>query len=134
MLTGERDGQFEVVGNPFNQFTDLGINGSGSAVFNTGALGPEWTQTMLVGAARTNLAGGYLFRFNFTKDRKHYVFTDSRLDDLVADNAFKFDITESESLKVGQGFGIVPDIRTSPTETVVLSSLDQGVIYDLKHN
>ncbi len=101
---------------------------------NTGALGPEWTQTMLVGAARTNLAGGYLFRFNFTKDRKHYVFTDSRLDDLVADNGFKFDITESESLKVGQGFGIVPDIETSPTGTVVLCSLDQGVIYELKHN
>lgn len=36
MLTGERDVQFEVLGNPFNQFTDLDINGSGSAVFSTG--------------------------------------------------------------------------------------------------
>lgn len=36
MLTGERDVQFEVVANPFSQFTDLDINGTGPAIFSTG--------------------------------------------------------------------------------------------------
>ena len=42
------------------------------------------------------------------------VFSDPRLRDRVADNLDKWDITESESLLFGRGFGITTDIQTGP--------------------
>jgi hypothetical protein len=77
-------------------------------------LGPQFEGNMFVGAARTFLAGGFLFRFRLTPDRQHFLFTDSRLSDLVADNDDKFDIKESESLLIGRDFGITTDIQSGP--------------------
>jgi hypothetical protein len=37
-----------------------------------------------------------------------------RLEDRVADNLAKFDLTESESLLIGSNFGIGTDIKTGP--------------------
>ncbi|HSS19551.1 MAG TPA: PQQ-dependent sugar dehydrogenase [Pyrinomonadaceae bacterium] len=95
-------------------------------------LGTKFEGDLLVGASRTTLLNGYLFRFKFSNDRKHFKFTDSSLNDLVADNLDKFDQTESQSLVVGQDFGVVTDIETNPNGNVFVVSLINGAIYEIK--
>lgn len=56
---------------------------------------------------------------------------DPRLRDLVADNGDKFDITESESLLFGTGFGIGTDIQTGPNGNLFVVSLSAGAIYEI---
>lgn len=95
------------------------------------ALGPQYDGDLFVGAARTNLAGGYLFHFNLTGNRRKIGVDDSRLEDRVADNMAKFDITESESLLFGQNFGVGTDIQTGPNGNLYVVSLDRGVVYEI---
>src|SRR5690606_2888667 len=71
------------------------------------ALGPQYAGDLFVGASRTFLEEGYLFHFNLTGNRRKIAVDDPRLEDRVADNLHKFDITESESLLFGRDFGIV---------------------------
>jgi hypothetical protein len=94
-------------------------------------LGPQFEGDMFVGAARTFLAGGFLFRFKLTPDRLHFAFSDSRLNDLVADNLDKFDITESESLLIGRDFGITSDIETGPNGDVYVVSNTNSSVYQI---
>jgi uncharacterized repeat protein (TIGR01451 family) len=95
-------------------------------------LGPSYNGAMFVGAARTFLAGGYLFVFRLTMDRSDIDFSaDSRLADRVADNADKFDLNESESLLIGRDFGITTDIQTSPRGTLYVVSLSKGAVYEV---
>ncbi len=99
---------------------------------NGRSLGPQFEGDMLVGASRTTLLNGFLFRFKLTPDRQHFIFTDSRLDDRVADNTDKFDQTESESLVIGKDFGITTDIVTGPNGNVFVVSLSNGSVYEIK--
>jgi glucose/arabinose dehydrogenase len=94
-------------------------------------LGPAFENDLLVGASRTTLAGGYLFRFKLRSDRQKLTFTDSRLNDTVADNTGKFDVTESESLLVGQDFGITTDIESAPNGNVYVVSNTNGAVYEI---
>jgi glucose/arabinose dehydrogenase len=94
-------------------------------------LGAQFEGDMLVGAGRTFLSGGYLFRFKLTPDRFHFSFNDARLLDLVADNTDKFDVTESESLLIGKDFGIVTDIETGPNGNVFVVSNTNGAVYEI---
>ena len=94
-------------------------------------LGPQFEGDMFVGAARTFLAGGFLFRMPLTADRLHFAFTDSRLNDLVADNDDKFDIKESESLLIGRDFGITTDIHTGPNGNLFVVSNSNGAVYEI---
>lgn len=94
-------------------------------------LGPQFEGDMFVGAARTFLAGGFLFRFKLTPDRLHFAFTDSRLNDLVADNLDKFDITESESLLIGRDFGITTDVQTGPNGDLYIVSNTNSSVYQI---
>jgi uncharacterized repeat protein (TIGR01451 family) len=94
-------------------------------------LGPQYEGDMFVGAARTFLANGFLFRFKLTPDRLHFSFTDSRLNDLVADNDDKFDIKESESLLIGHDFGITTDIEMAPSGNVFVVSNSNGAVYEI---
>jgi aldose sugar dehydrogenase len=94
-------------------------------------LGAEYSGDLVVGASIPNPVGGYLFRFDLTKDRKAIAVTDSRLADLVADNLDKFDITESESLLFGRNFGIGTDIQSSPLGTLFVVSLSNGAVYEI---
>jgi len=94
-------------------------------------LGPQFEGDMFVGAARTFLAGGFLFRFKLTPDRLHFSFSDPRLNDLVADNDDKFDIKESESLLIGHDFGITTDIQTAPNGDVFVVSNTNGAVYEI---
>lgn len=97
-------------------------------------IGPQFEGDMLVGAGRTFLDGGYLFRFKLTPDRLHFAFSDSRLVDLVADNADKFDISESETLLIGKDFGITTDIETGPNGNVFVVSNTNAAVYEISGN
>jgi glucose/arabinose dehydrogenase len=95
-------------------------------------LGPQFEGDLFVGASRTTLLNGFLFRFKLTADRQHFSFTDPRLMDRVADNVDKFDVTESESLVIGRDFGITTDIQTGPNGNVFVVSLSNGAVYEIK--
>jgi uncharacterized repeat protein (TIGR01451 family) len=94
-------------------------------------LGPQFEGNMFVGAARTFLVGGFLFRFKLTPDRQHFLFSDARLDDLVADNDDKFDIKESETLLIGRDFGITTDIQSGPNGNLFVVSNSNGAVYEI---
>ena len=95
------------------------------------ALGPQYRNDMFVGAARTFLADGFLWHFNLTGNRRKIAVDDPRLEDRVADNNHKFDITESESLLFGRGFGIATDVETGPNGNLFVVSLTAGAIYEI---
>lgn len=95
-------------------------------------LGPQFEGDLFVGASRTTLLNGFLFRFKLTADRQHFSFSDPHLADRVADNSDKFDQTESESLLIGKAFGITTDIQTGPNGDVFVVSLSNGAIYEIK--
>jgi hypothetical protein len=56
---------------------------------------------------------------------------DPLLEERVADNLTFHDMTESESLRIGQGFVIVTDIRTAPNDNLIVVSPDQSAIYEI---
>jgi hypothetical protein len=56
---------------------------------------------------------------------------DPRLEDRVADNITKYDITESESLLFGRNFGISSDLHTGPNGNLYVVSLSNGVVYEI---
>jgi uncharacterized repeat protein (TIGR01451 family) len=95
-------------------------------------LGPQFEGDLFVGASRTTLLNGFLFRFKLTADRQHFSFSDPRLADRVADNVDKFDQTESESLLIGKDFGITTDIQSAPNGNLFVVSLSNGAIYEIK--
>ncbi|HKQ99768.1 MAG TPA: PQQ-dependent sugar dehydrogenase [Pyrinomonadaceae bacterium] len=98
------------------------------------SLGAQFNGDMFVGASRTTLYNGYLFRMKLSNDRLKFSPTDSRLQDGVADNLDKFDITESESLLIGKNFGITTDIQTGPDGNLYVVSLSNGAVYQIFAN
>jgi glucose/arabinose dehydrogenase len=102
---------------------------AGLGFINGRGLGPQYDGDMLVGAATPALLGGYLFRFQLTGNRRQIAVDDPRLNDRVADNTAKFNITESESLVFGSNFGIGTDIQTGPDGNVYVVSLSHGTVY-----
>jgi glucose/arabinose dehydrogenase len=100
--------------------------------FHTGrALGPRYANDLFVGAARTFLENGHLFHFNLTGNRLRVAVDDPRLEDRVADNRHKWEITESESLLFGRNFGIGTDIQTGPNGNLFVVSLSDGTVYEI---
>lgn len=95
-------------------------------------LGPQFEGDLFVGASRTTLLNGFLFRFKLTSDRQHFSFSDPRLADRVADNLDKFDQTESESLLIGKDFGITTDNQSGPNGNLFVVSLSNGTVYEIK--
>jgi glucose/arabinose dehydrogenase len=104
-------------------------------------LGPEYAGDLILGAARTgvdpstvpgaNVISGHLFRMKLNPARTGFEFTDPRLADKVADNLDKHDITESESLLFGRGFGVGADVRTGPNGNLYVVSLTDGAVYEI---
>ena len=95
------------------------------------ALGPQYENDLFVGAARTTLENGYLFRFNLTGNRRKIGVDDPRLEDRVADNNAKFDLTESEDLLFGRNFGVGTDVQTGPNGNLYVVSLTNGAVYEI---
>ncbi|HSK70479.1 MAG TPA: PQQ-dependent sugar dehydrogenase [Pyrinomonadaceae bacterium] len=94
-------------------------------------IGPQYEGDLFVGAARTFLENGYLFHFNLTGNRRRIAVDDPRVEDRVADNFAKFDITESEEFLFGRNFGIGTDIHTGPNGNLFVVSLSNGEIYEI---
>ena len=106
----------------------------GGIGFHTGrALGPQYENDLFMGAAAPRLEGGHLFHFNLTGNRRKIGVDDPRLEDRVADNTAKFDITESESLLFGRNFGIGTHIQTGPNGNLFVVSLSNGAVYEIFH-
>lgn len=104
----------------------------GAIGFVTGpGLGPQFEGDLFVAAARDFLQGGHLFRFNLTGNRRAIGTDDPHLDDRVADNLHKWEITESESLLIGTNFGVGTDMHTGPNGNLFVVSLSQGAIYEI---
>jgi glucose/arabinose dehydrogenase len=100
--------------------------------FVTGrALGPQYQGDLFMGAARTFLEGGHLFRFNLTGNRQKVAVDDPRLADRVADNLHKWEITESEGFLIGRNFGVGTDIQTGPNGNLFVVSLTDGKVYEI---
>jgi aldose sugar dehydrogenase len=104
---------------------------AGLGFISSRALGPQYQGDMILGAATPNLASGQLFRFNLTGNRQKIGVSDPRLEDGVADNLAKNEITESESLLFGTGFGIGSDVHTGPNGNLYVVSLSHGAIYEI---
>lgn len=94
-------------------------------------LGPQYEGDLFVGGARPFLEGGHLFHFNLTGNRRKIAVDDPRLEDRVADNLCKFDLTESESLLIGRNFGTVTDIQTGPNGNLFVVSIDKGSVFEI---
>jgi glucose/arabinose dehydrogenase len=104
----------------------------GGMGFVTGrALGSQFQGDLFMGAATPILQGGYLFHFNLTGNRNKIAVDDPRLEDRVADNTAKHEITESESLLIGRDFGVVTDIETGPNGNLFVVSLSNGTVYEI---
>jgi len=93
------------------------VSPAGIGFLNSRALRPQYEGDLFVGSARTFLLGGQLFRLNLTGNRRKIGVDDPRLEDRVADNNFKFDITESESLLFGT------TLESPPTFTPALMGI-----------
>jgi aldose sugar dehydrogenase len=94
-------------------------------------LGPSFEGDLFMGAATPLLEGGYLFHFNLTGNRAKVGVEDPRLQDGVADNLAKHEITESESLLIGRDFGVATDIETGPNGNLFVVSLTNGAVYEI---
>ena len=84
-----------------------------------------------MGAATANLEGGYLFHFNLTGNRRRIAVDDPRLQDRVADNLAKHELTESESLLFGRNFGTVTDLQNGPNGSMYVVSVDKGSVFEI---
>jgi len=104
---------------------------AGLGFINGDALGRQYDGDMITGAARATLLNGQLFHFNLTGNRSKIGVEDPRLEDRVADNLTKYDVTESESLVFGTDFGIVSDIKTGPNGNLFVMSNTLGALYEI---
>jgi glucose/arabinose dehydrogenase len=94
-------------------------------------LGGQYDGDLILGGARDFLLDGHLFRLRIAGNRRKIIVNDPRLHDGVADNLDKWEITESESLLFGTGFGVVTDVRTGPNGNLFLISLTHGTVYEI---
>jgi glucose/arabinose dehydrogenase len=104
---------------------------AGIGFLSSRALGPQYENDLFAGAATPNTVGGYLFRFNLTGNRRKIAVGDPRLEDRVADNTAKHDITESESLLFGTDFGVGTDVETGPNGNLFVVSASNGAVYEI---
>ena len=104
---------------------------AGIGFMSSFALGGGYLGDLFVGASTPALQGGYLLRFNLTRDRRDLDLDDPLLADRVADNNEKNDITESETLLVGRNFGVSTDIQTGPNGNLFIVSLTRGEILEV---
>ena len=107
------------------------VSPGGIGFVNGRALGPQFDGDLFVAAARPFLQGGHLFHFNLTGNRQKIAVDDPRLEDRVADNVHKWEITESESLLIGRNFGVGTDIQTGPNGNLFVVSLSNGAVYEI---
>jgi uncharacterized protein (TIGR03118 family) len=98
--------------------------------FGGNGLGSQHSGNLFVGGSRTFLEEGYLFEFKFDRSRQHFSFPDdSKLENRVDNNDYKFDEGQSAALLAGRNFGIVTNIVTGPDGNLYVTSLSNGAVY-----
>jgi glucose/arabinose dehydrogenase len=107
------------------------VSPGGIGFLNSRALGREYRGDLFMGGARDFLEGGHLFRIELTRNRQEVEVNDPRLQDGVADNVNKWEITESESLLFGRNFGVGTDVHTGPDGHLYIVSLTKGAVYEI---
>jgi glucose/arabinose dehydrogenase len=105
---------------------------AGIAFLDSGALGSQYRGDLFVAAARPFLEGGHIFRLNLSGNRRKIGVDDPRLQDRVADNLHKWEITESESLLFGSNFGVGTDVQAGPDGNLYVVSLTNGAVYEIQ--
>ncbi len=124
---------------PGSQFSDPELSwkyevGPGAIGFlDSRRLGRQYENDLFMGGSRDLLEGGHLFRIQLTGNRRKVAVDDPRLEDRVADNLSKWDLTESESLLFGRNFGTVTDIQTGTEGDLYVVSLTKGAVYRISH-
>jgi aldose sugar dehydrogenase len=100
---------------------------------SSNALGKQYYGDMFTGTAEDEAAflGGLLMHYNLTGNRSKIAVDDPRLKDRVADNTTFDELTESESLILGENFGILTDIQTGPNGNLYVVSLTHGTVYEI---
>ena len=94
-------------------------------------LGSRYRGDLFMAGARDLLEGGHLFRIELSGNRRSVDPSDPRLNDRVADNINKWEITESESLLFGRNFGVGTDVQTGPDGHLYVVSLTKGTVYEI---
>ncbi|MFC5460866.1 PQQ-dependent sugar dehydrogenase [Massilia niabensis] len=107
---------------------------AGAGFVRGDVLGSGYDGSLWIGSARAfsqvGGTGGSLYRLRLAPDRLAVdVGADARLADRVADNLGKFDLTESETLLIGSGFGITPAIEQGPDGNLYVVSLSDNAVY-----
>jgi glucose/arabinose dehydrogenase len=92
-------------------------------------LGKEYRGDLFVGSA--NFRGSNIFRLPIHRNRREIDPDDRDLKDRVADNLRKYDLTESETLLFGTGFGVSPDVREGPEGTLFVVSSSLGTVFEI---
>ena len=69
-------------------------------------------------------------RFKLNPDRRALALNGA-LQDRVADNATKYDLSENGSRLIGRKFGIATDIQTGPNGNLFVVSLTHGAVYEI---
>ncbi|MDP9492526.1 MAG: PQQ-dependent sugar dehydrogenase [Actinomycetota bacterium] len=104
---------------------------AGIGFLDSKSLGRKYKNDLFAGAARVFLEGGALFRFELSGNRRSFKLRDPRLQDRVADNRHKWEITESETILFGRNFGIGTDVQTGPNGNLFVVSLTDGAVYEI---
>jgi glucose/arabinose dehydrogenase len=108
---------------------ELGPGGIG--FLDSDDLGRDYEDDLFMGGSRDFLEGGHLFRIELERNRRAVDVDDPRLDDKVADNINKWEITESESLLFGRNFGVGTDIQTGPDGDLYVVSNSLGTVFEI---
>jgi hypothetical protein len=94
-------------------------------------LHPRYEGDLLFNLVGPPTGPGYLARFRVIAGQNRLETNEAGLRDRVADNNAKYDLTESGSLIIGNGYGIATDMQMSPSGTVYILSHSKGEIYEL---
>jgi glucose/arabinose dehydrogenase len=122
---------------PGAQFSDpelswkFEVGPGGIGFLGSNDLGRDYEGDLFMGGSRDFLEGGHIFRIELDRSRRAIESDDERLDDRVADNLDKWEITESESLLFGRNFGTVTDIHTGPDGELYLVSTSLNSVLEV---
>jgi glucose/arabinose dehydrogenase len=107
------------------------VGPGGIGFLDSDDLGREYEDDLFTGGSTARLEGGHIFHIELDRSRREIDTDDPRLEDGVADNLDKWEITESESLLFGQNFGTVTDIQTGADGDLYVVSTSLGSVFEI---